>query len=526
MKVKRKIRIKHLLVLCLMMAFCNTGFTKNFQYEGMDIIVDRPEGELKYFDATIEYFYYGEEKRVVPMVFTQDGKVFIYNLTGYTDPSCVPVWTEGRIENEDLIFEKGEICRFNYMTAFQPTIGYAVNTIDWGKANYEENKQEQTNKTDPMVFHKNESGSYTFFEQGEYGLIWESRNLVIKCELKESDSFYITPPEGYEEEDYQVNFMQYGALFYPIPNNQKQSSLRLKVVRTPDEIYIKGLSRLYSGNPEAWIKGEIKGDKVVFKNGQCFGVGRNSRPMYLTPMTFNLEYDDMYWSNTRGSGSFYILSLESTGEDITFSYDPASGKLDSPTSDLAFTSHINESWSKVASTENLYGYYDVYYDYLYKPEFIKIPENYEFEPISPIKNNYVSYLDKNGYMMEPSNMYLQYMKNGEPVQREYVDLNTWTYIWGEFQPYENFYVKMLTCVDGLGFNLGNNQLYISSEANLVYTENKESTGIKKVEIFPKDESDSENMKKFPVYDLMGRKVAPDRMSSGIYIINGKKVMIK
>lgn len=84
-----------------------------------------------------------------------------------------------------------------------------------------------------------------------------------------------------------------------------------------DDVYVQGL---YSGLPDAWVKGTIQGDKVVFKSGQYIGVDEvNGYFQYLMSADVESEWDDYYEEFV----DIYTLS----DNDITFDYDAAAKTL-------------------------------------------------------------------------------------------------------------------------------------------------------------------------------------------------------
>ena len=84
-----------------------------------------------------------------------------------------------------------------------------------------------------------------------------------------------------------------------------------------DDVYVQGL---YSGLPDAWVKGTIQGDKVVFKSGQYIGVDEvNGYFQYLMSADVESEWDDYYEE--------YVDTYTLSDNDITFDYDAAAKML-------------------------------------------------------------------------------------------------------------------------------------------------------------------------------------------------------
>ena len=84
-----------------------------------------------------------------------------------------------------------------------------------------------------------------------------------------------------------------------------------------DDVYVQGL---YSGLPDAWVKGTKQGDKVVFKSGQYIGVDEvNGYFQYLMSANVETEWDDYYEE--------YVNTYTMSDNDITFDYDAATKTL-------------------------------------------------------------------------------------------------------------------------------------------------------------------------------------------------------
>ena len=84
-----------------------------------------------------------------------------------------------------------------------------------------------------------------------------------------------------------------------------------------DDVYVQGL---YSGLPDAWVKGTVQGDKVVFKSGQFIGADEViGYFLYLVSAKVETEWDDIYEE--------FVDTYKLSEGDITFDYDVAAKTL-------------------------------------------------------------------------------------------------------------------------------------------------------------------------------------------------------
>ena len=543
------------LLLGVIMIGPTVAMAKNLEYNGQELILDQPEGDVRYFKVKYTVFEpdywrekqnYYEEEFVEPFIFGNDGKVYVRNLLG--DISCkygsMPLWMPLSKDENGLYMAAEQACRIYFPLTgtnedYRPI--NPINSYNFGKAitDKENPSIESIEPIGKMQFMGNKEGFSSNFVKDE-GIKLNSQQLVIKIECIPSDFKCVVPPAGYKEEDYQINFIPYSE-YFPMHSYVKgKASLRLKVIRTSQEIYIKGLSKVIPGNPEVWIKGKIQGKKVVFDNSQVIGIGRNNEIMYLTSLKSSVDREDI----TR-EGSRYTLITESIPETLTFDYDETSGSLRNPSNDFGLTN------SKEIYRKDSYTWADPYIDffwvvdYFQDSEIIKVPENYQYRPLSPKIDNRgkwtLDYLDINGYMMDPDRIFVQvYDSDNQPMYQLYIDYETWCQGYTLDFPFGTLYLEYLTGRVDNTYILSNNMKsmygvwkdpsqkddYISTyKANLVYMgdgyvaqSNPELSGVEQI-------MEDDSTRQSAIYDLTGRKIKKENLSPGIYIINGKKVRI-
>ena len=118
------------------------------------------------------------------------------------------------------------------------------------------------------------------------------------------DAETLTAPEGMETSDYSITAEEYdGSL--------------VKVGFQGTDVYVKGISYTM---PDAWVKGTVVGNKVIFKNGQYLGPDENTRYHQFLVSAQSKKV----WDNDQGK----IVTVYSLSDsDIEFDYDEATKTL-------------------------------------------------------------------------------------------------------------------------------------------------------------------------------------------------------
>ena len=306
------------------------------------------------------------------------------------------------------------------------------------------------------------------------------------------------------------------------------------MVRTDHEFYVKGLNFL-TGTSDLWLKGKIEGNKVVFPHGAFMGVGETGKPTYANVV----EYENQYWSGGgHGHAATVVSALE---QDMVFDYEPESGNLSNPSACWDINTKADASWVEDLSYEDLYLTRIKECDFYNKPRLKKIPENHQYQPLPPevvpVKSYYkhelrVSYLDAQGYMMDPFKMYIKKFnpEDSIPVSMKILNVNNWEEEYSDMDHYGFYYLIFSdNVVDGT--NIGNNQRISDSSWDvtaysyeLVYMDGDEcfsskTAGTATHPLLPLEENS-------PYFDLTGRRINPENLSPGIYIHNGRKIILQ
>ena len=467
----------------------------------------------------------------VPFVFTSDGIVYARSLNPsiYSD-----VWMPGLDLGDRIVFESGAICGFRESSAFLSADKDCLQKLSLGRYIEEDQQIVLDESLKELVFIKKDDGSYNMQMPELSGPVYDvTRGLssvYIDYTLRPVDFELITPPSGYKVEDYQIIFEPFvysSSINIPsyAPNQDIQAALPVKVVRTEDSFYIQGLSFL-CGDPELWVKGVIQGNNVAFPHGDLIGYNKSGSPIFMNAVSVNHKYQSH-------EGHVRInIEMKALEEDLTFKYDPSTGNLTQPSASINFLSRPDHSWTYDGNYDDYpYTEVDLYEDI----KIVRIPDDYEFYPVPPyiIDRSYllVSYLDLNGYMMDPFDLYIEVTKDGEPVNVPYLDITDWTQKEGHLIPFYTYYREKVLGAYGGGYSLCNYpRCYFYNlfstpglTVNLLYKRNGNIFNSSSVADIPVDSHANEGAS--VICDLFGRAVNSENLSKGIYISNGKKFII-
>lgn len=531
-----------IILICSLFFVAFNGNSRSFTYQGKEVLEDQPEGDLQYFNVDYQYYYKyqgsitsSSGNFILPMVFGENGKVYIRNLTDRSEK----LWIEGIMEGDDLIFFP------NSETLFHPiSIVYYDQDpyvyLKLGRCNFDENKIEEDESIEQIIFSKTPDGGYRMNMPESTGILVKYpfyTTLKYNYTLSPSEFEPVSPPRGYKEEDYQIDFIPFAQTYIPwyFDASQQEAAIRIKVVRTDKEFYVKGLNFL-TGSADLWLKGNIVGNKVVFPHGAYMGIGNDGKAIYANVV----EYEFLSDSHHEGH-PHVIIKVTGLEEDLTFDYDPESGNLSNPSACWDLSSTPDDSWKIDTSEEDAIMLWIGAPDFYNNPRLKKIPENHRFRPLPPevfhpwLSNMYlvrVSYLDAHGYMMDPYKMYVKQINSEDntPVEMKVNNINNWEEEYSYLYPYGISYLSYIQAWDGVGTNIANNQSIYTDPDNgktyhyeLIYETDDETfssinTGVNSIHVEAEENS--------PYYDLTGREINPKSMKSGIYIHNGKKIIVR
>lgn len=137
-------------------------------------------------------------------------------------------------------------------------------------------------------------------EYEEAGISYHAAEADPGDEERGSLTYLISPPEGSIMQEWLFKYMDYKDFWYYdsfsyVDNTDHQPEYEIQsesvyIVMNKSDIYVRGLCRDF---PDAWIKGSIKGEDIVFPNGQCMieiEKEGDREYRYFTPCHFKSSY--------------------------------------------------------------------------------------------------------------------------------------------------------------------------------------------------------------------------------------------
>lgn len=366
---------------------------------GDPIIENQPEGEFvnylrngdSYVGTLFGILYQEIIGGAVSAVFAEDGTVYLKNLiTGYYCPG----WVRGTVDGSKITIKLpqtilevngytyyAELLQYDELEEFYVPVADETLTLDYDATT----RTIATPKNSKMASGENiigltdDTGEWYGYGDWNFSMIpVDIEPVSAPLDLKTSQ--YILTADDYSGHIVNLGF-------------------------DGDDIYVQGI---YEELPDAWVKGTINGDKVVFKSGQY--IGANTYHQFLVSATEEQVYD-AYWEE-------YYSEYTLSDTDIIFDYDAASKTLSNSSVFLvnAGTETVNyavaykgatlkpfveTAATPAAPTDLAYSYmgYDYYYYYGYGWGYVDFeisPADVDGNFILPEKLSYVIYTRVNG----------------------------------------------------------------------------------------------------------------------------------
>lgn len=222
----------------------------------------------------------------------------------------------------------------------------------------------------------------------------------------------------------------------PLQGNENVNFVN--VLTAGDSVYVKGI---YSGLPEAWIKGSLKDGKAVFRR-QYLGTTtmlEKQCHVFFLPVTMSMVYNEEYQDYDYG----YVPA-----DSAVFDYDEAGGTF---TSDSTLVVNMGLG-------NPTYNYFNIYATPVLAP-FTEVADT----PQDPVFTNVLGYDDQNGFgvvlfdlpvrgvnggLLDPSKMYYEVEIDGEvktfsPDEYKYIG-EEMTQVPYSFTDQHNFFVNGTT----------------------------------------------------------------------------------
>lgn len=407
----------------------NTAITKS-----NPVILDQPAGEIRYYQVR-QKIAGNEEYReyITPVIFGANGDVYIRNIIGTPIKKGAGTWTKGYFNDERIEIPSnspyGVYLYYYYRSLLKNSTLKSEDYVGeifpaYIDSNGEGDSYITKDEEKDMIFLKMEGDgsislindntagegiSYTLFDT--YMTNLESNVLITELTFIPIDLSPVTPPKSSSFEKWQIIFTPYNKLKdeYSDPAKEyNQAGLVLDCVISENNIYLRGLSTYYGiGDPLAWVKGEIQGNKVVFKNGQFLGIGNDGRPLYLKTVDSDKLNNE-------------FIKLEIVDFDLVFDFNSEEGILNNANSAFCISSSPDSKWEP--ATVNYDRGTDSRIDLFKNVEIKRIPVDIEPIPRFAIHITYhshggywdtatrISYLDINGNVLDTSKLEIRYVK--------------------------------------------------------------------------------------------------------------------
>ncbi|MCH5237751.1 MAG: hypothetical protein J1E95_08135 [Muribaculaceae bacterium] len=270
-----------------------------------------------------------------------------------------------------------------------------------------------------------------------------------------------------------------------------------------NSVYLGGL---FGNSDNVWLKGDIVGDKVIFKNGSPYGI----TGLYLSTCYYE-----------KGN-SAYNGKLIPANEDLVFSYSESDGEpyLYEPSVGFTVTQNPGELdtwgfWNNIYFGSEISRFYDV----AMTPQ---VPTGINYSERNCALSFCISNISEDGEVMDPNRLFYRIFINDElyvlKIQGKDVAEIPYSYpsdAGGFVDGYREIPFEMLSTLN------------LKIEMDMVYygggvkTYSPGSIGEAKIENLNAEEYNNQN-----VYDIYGRKVTDGDLKPGLYIRNGKKIIVR
>ena len=355
--------------------------------DNLEIIYDRPEGEVKYYSrsgyATTVFmgnlYFTNQSGNALEMVVAPDGKtIYIKDLIS---SATAGTWIKGTREGNSIHIPMGQPILYNKSFDDYLVLGIGEKGEETiGGQTY--TSYLRTEDTE-VVFNEAEDGTLTIQSDIMQDNEDPTKLLGLFSYVSGSWQGYsnwnttFTPvdtntlqfPEGASVEDWH---MKYQELEYePIDGDR---IVHCAVVG--DKFYLQGLSE---GNPKSCIVGTIEGDKVIFPSGQFLGI-YSGYVTYFCGAAFEKKvvYDEYFEMDMEKT--FYTVY-----DDYVVGYD-AQTKTLTGESDEAIL--VTEGYPESGEMIHL----DYFCNYT-----ISLYNDISVMPVAPNVTNFYDYMDEYGY---------------------------------------------------------------------------------------------------------------------------------
>ena len=501
------------------------------------IVMEQPAGELKTYDrAGYAYYYSGENIRrgaqtgTIDIVFGEDNKVYFKQPLSKLE---INSWIEGTLSEDGTTITVPMGQNVAYDAEVNDVITLAVldydddyeefevrNSAHYVQFSVTEDKISLIGTSTYVVFGAVYANSQEWAGYADYSSVYTPTT--------QAEDVLVELPEGVEPEVYTFEATGYDGTAF---------KYNVNVGVDNNDVYIQGI---FSDVPQSWIKGTREGNNVTFAQDQYIGHVAN-RPNYMAGAETNangqkdicdfvLNYDEA--TDTYTNVTEYLIQNTTKGviyyvqafSNITITKDPNNGAYELPymetfDTQAAFSEYTvinanndDRTWAYSGTSKNVsyqWSSYNAADDWLITPALIMEPDTeYEFS----IDAKASGYPER-----------FEVMVGTEPT----VEAMTTTII--PAVVVEGYDVTNHTGRFTVPASKSDGKYYIGIHAisdadEFVLTIDNVSV----VATSPSaiDEINVERVQDNNYYDLMGRKMNSNSLPAGIYIHNGKKIIVR
>lgn len=380
----------------------------------------------------------------------------------------------------------------------------------------------------PHDFFMEINDKYAFFKVSENGRLEPVDNyMVYRTEIEPVEESIYAPPADASFSRAQVLSRAYGSLAGN--NSYPQTQGRFVTLATHgDSIYVRNL---FPDSGRGWLKGTLEGGKAVFHRGD------------VSSSRSGLKHLAVYDWSVEGEKFEKKLVLTPVEDDLKFDYDATELTLSNPSAAFYQATDVDQTVS-MPLVDMCFSKPSVFIDAAVSPwqDVPLTPVNPRFTGTKWVDGDYayrsyymLSDISEEGMLMDSSKLYYRILYNdGIPVEAALKDEDGNEYVTSDI-PYNyncDSYTQgadILQEGDEWCIYYPPRASAIEASIQLFYDGGGETraSGIDCISSPNSvEEVEASGAESSVIYDLQGRRVDPDLIAPGIYIRNGRKLVIR
>lgn len=253
--------------------------------------------------------------KVCKWVEGSDGNVYIFDpVVAYHTGAWVQGEWGGRGASGDTIYVTGPQLAYTETYAGYFTYNYYADRMEkksgtWAAA-ASDHKTMFIWRNDSLIQPRQTNVAYGFVNESG-----ESHGLLDHYSVARPMTDKLVEPSS--EQIAQAREMIMRSFYSYTDTTWNSRTVKMIVDEADNAIYLQNIS---DACPEAWIKGDIEGDKVTFPNGQYLGIYEDQQ--YYAYLS-GVKTTRTWWDE----GEYYYYSFDLTSGGLVFTYDKATGTL-------------------------------------------------------------------------------------------------------------------------------------------------------------------------------------------------------